>query len=62
MNLLRMLKYLTYLLMKVEQLNIRFWPVIFRQKIDCAKQNPSIRFAGESGADDGGLHRESRQY
>eukprot|EP00112_Aurelia_sp_Birch-Aquarium-sp1_P012318 Seg2590.4 transcript_id=Seg2590.4/GoldUCD/mRNA.D3Y31 product="hypothetical protein" protein_id=Seg2590.4/GoldUCD/D3Y31 len=36
----------------------RFWGILFRQKFDFRNQDILIRFAGESGADAGGLLRE----
>ena len=36
----------------------RFWPVVLKQTFDLSQQNLKIRFAGEVGADAGGLLRE----
>ena len=40
----------------------RVWSVLFRQKIDFARNDTSVIWAGEAGADGGGLYREFLLY
>ena len=40
----------------------RFWSVLFRQKIDFARNDTSVIWAGKAGADGGGLYREFLLY
>ena len=40
----------------------KFWDILFRQKVDLATSSINVIWAGEAGADGGGLYREFLLY